>query len=202
MKVWKGNENTDDKIIAVDTIIIYKCNPPNLEIDHYVSDFNNGIIPQKHVTGIPLNYIREIVQQEGKNYISLVMGKDVEEHLKISDDLLKQEIWNFFKSNIPNATLFTEQYSKLKAGKKPLIAAAVVLGLFLWTLPYAIGIDNGYEYEIPNGHYFSLTGIVLVIASFGLTKVITLFSVLLIIALTSFYFKIKNPPVIHKIRWR
>ncbi|MCX6320117.1 MAG: hypothetical protein NTW29_22750 [Bacteroidetes bacterium] len=202
MKCWRGKEQSDDKIIVIVSKVIYRCNPSDFEIDQYITDFKNGIIPQKNVTGIPLHYIQEIIHQEGKNHIRLVMAKDSEEHLKVSDELIRQDILNFFKNYIVNAKLTTEKYSWLKAGKKPLIAAGVVLGLFLWTLPYAISYDNGYEYDVSNGHYFTLTAIILSFASLGLKNVIAIFSALLLIALTSFYLKSRNPPTFHTIRWR
>lgn len=200
MKIWKGNENTDDKIIATDNSVIYKGNPATQEINHCITDIQNGVIPKQGFTGIPVSYLQEIRMQEGKNYIELVMAKDSEEHLRINDEMMKQEVFNYFKNNIPGSSFTIDHYSWFRAGKKPLIALAVVAGLFAWTLPYAIGYDNGTEYEISNGRYNSLTGIVLAIASMGKTNVFLIFGGLAAIALCSFYFKARNPPVIHRLK--
>ena len=199
MKIWRGNEKTDDKIIALINSTIYKGNPPDNEIEHALADLRNGIIPARKFMGIPLHYIKEIRMQEGKIYLQVFFGKDSEEHLRIQDDLLRKEIYDYFKLNIANTSFYTDHYSKLKAGKKPLIALAVVSVLFLWTLYYAVGFDRGFQYETTNGRYDSLTGIVLSIASFGVVKTTIVFSVFILIAVWAFISKAKSPPVIHRL---
>jgi hypothetical protein len=198
-KVWRANEKTDDKIIAFVNSTIYKANPSDVEIEHYISDLRNGSIPTKKILGIPLHYIKEIRMQESKTYMQIFFGKDSEEHLRIQDETLRKEVFNYFKANIPSAQFITERYSKLKAGKKPLIALAVVTTLFLWTLYYAIGFDHGIEYETANGRYDSVTGIVLAIASFGVAKTVLFFGFWFIIALWSLLRKINNPPVMYSL---
>ena len=199
MKIWRGNEKTDDKIIALIDSIIYKANPANDEIEHYISDLRQGIIPTKKTLGIPLSYIKEIRMQEGKNYLQVFFGQDSEEHVRIHDDMQRSEVFNYFKENIPNVSFTVEHYSILKAGKQPLIALLVLIILFLWTLSYAVSIEHGNQYEVTGGHYNSIAGIVLSIASFGVTKTTIVFSVFLAIAVWSFINKAKNPPVIHRL---
>ncbi len=200
MKVWRCDENTDDKVIAFINQTIYKCNPKNSEIDHCINDIRNGIIPTSNYIRIPTPYIKEILLQEGKNYIEVLFGQDSSEHLKIRGELLRTEIFNYFKDNIPKVTSSIEKYSKLKAGKKPLIAMAVVLVIFLYTLYYAIGYDEGKQYEISSGHYNSITGIALAIASYGVKNVVLVFGSLLAIAILAFIRKTKNPPVINRLQ--
>ena len=202
MKIWRGNENTDDIIIAYDNQTIYKGNPKPEEIDNIISQMKTGIIPTLNFISIPLHYIKEIQLQEGKNHIEVVFGKDSYEELKVSDIISRNEIFNYFKENIPSNTYSLDKYSKLRAGRKPLVAMAVISVLFLWSLYYAIEFDKGNEYEISNGHYNSLTGIVLAIASYGTKKVIIVFGSLLAIAIFSFIRKIKNPPVINRLKFR
>jgi hypothetical protein len=202
MKIWRGQENTDDKIIAYADRTIYKGNPKIDEIDYIIIEMKNGIIPTRNFIAIPLSYIKEIKLQEGKNQIEIMFGKDSYEELKIKNVLLRTEIFDYFKQNISGATYSLDEYSKLRAGKKPLIAMAVIGILFLWSLCYAIGYDNGNEYEISNGHYNSLTGIVLAIASYGVKKVVIVFGLLLSIAFFSFIRKIKSPPIINRIKLR
>lgn len=198
-KIWRANEKTDDKIIAFVNSTLYKANPPDNEIDYYISDFRNGIIPTKKNLGIPLHYIKEIRMQESKTYLQIFFGKDSEEHFRIYDENLKKEVFDHFKENIPSAQFITERYSKLKAGKKPLIALAVVSALFLWTLYYAVGFDRGIQYETENGRYDSVTGIILAIASFGVVKTILFFGFWFVIALWSFLRKISRPTVMHRL---
>lgn len=199
MKIWRGNEKTDDKIIAFIDSTIYKGNPRDEEIEHCISDLKNGIVPAKIFFSIPVPYIKEIRMQEEKNYLQVFFGQDSEEHLRIQDEMMRKEVFDYFKQNIANTAFTTDHYSKLKAGKKPLIAMAVVAALFLYTLVYAIGYDKGYQYETVNGRYDSLTGIVLSIASFGVIKTVLIFSILLAIAGWSFYRKASHPPIIHRL---
>ncbi|HMJ46464.1 MAG TPA: hypothetical protein VK498_04000 [Ferruginibacter sp.] len=194
MKIWRGNEKTDDKIIALVNSTIYKGNPKNNEIDHCIDELKSGLTPTRNFIGIPFHYIKEIRLQEGKTYIEITFGQDSEEHLRINEYLLREEIFKYFKQTIPNTTFSVENYSKLKAGKKPLIAMSVLFVLFLWTLYYAVGYDGGYEYEIKNGHYGTLTGIILSIASFGVKKTSFVFITLFSIAFFAFIKKAKNPP--------
>ena len=199
MKIWRGDENTDDKIIAMNNSVVYKGNPQNAEINHCINELMNGIIPKVGFIGIPLSYLKEIRQQEGRDQIELFFGRDSEEHLKIKNDIMRNDIFNYFKENLSGANFSIDRYSKLRAGKKPLIALGVVMAIFFWTLPYAIGYDNGEQYEITNGHYNSLTGIVLAIASAGVRNVIVIFGSLMAIALITTIRKMKNPPVINRI---
>lgn len=199
VKIWRLNEKTDDKIIAFVNSTVYKANPSGNEIEYYISDLRNGTIPSKKILGIPLHYIKEIRMQESKNYLQIFFGQDSEEHFRIQDETLKNEVFDYFKNNIPSAKFAIENYSKLKAGRKPLIALAVVVALFLWALYYAIGFDRGNQYETTNGRYDSVTGIVLAIASFGVTKTILFFGFWFVIALWSFLRKVGKPPVIHRL---
>ena len=129
----------------------------------------------------------------------MLWGKEGEEQLRITDEVRKNKIFEFIKTNTANSEFSVDKYTAIRAGKKPMIAFFVVLALFLWTLFYAIEAESGNVYYIENGHYNSITGIVLGLASFGLTKVVIIFSILLSIAIISFIMKAKNPPIIRRI---
>ncbi|CAN5871471.1 hypothetical protein BH11BAC4_BH11BAC4_04510 [soil metagenome] len=199
MKIWRGNENTDDKIIAFINQTIYKGNPATLEIEHCITAMRNGMIPDGNFFGIPLHYIKEIRLQEGKEYIEISFRGSLE-HLNVRDEILSNEIFNYFKENIPDSSSSIDRYSKLRAGKKPLIAMAVITVIFLYSLYYAVGYDQGYQYEISNGHYNSITGIALWIASYGVKNDVFFFGSLLLIAIFAYVRKAKNPPVINLIQ--
>ena len=158
---------------------------------------NTNNSPQS-LFAIPLHYINTIKMQESKKYIEVLFKGD-SEHLRINNDKSRNEVFDYFKKTIPGATYSHIKYSKLKAGKKPLIAVAVITVIFLYTLYYAIGYDRGNQYEISNGHYNSITGIALAIASYGIKNTIIVFGSLLAIAVFSFVKKIKNPPVIEQL---
>jgi hypothetical protein len=202
MKTWRFNGKAEDKIIAFADGAIYKGNPQDAQVEHCLSDIRMGIVPTKKFFGIPIRYIKEIRMQESKNYLQVFFGHDSEEHLRIREEASRKDVFDYFREHIPSAQFSIEKYSKLKAGKKPLIAMAVVAALFLWTLYYAIGFDNGIEYETVSGRYNSVTGIVLAIASFGVIKTICFFGSWFVIALGSFLRKIRKPPVMHRLLLR
>jgi len=193
MKIWTNEEPGNDKIIAYMDKTIYKGNPKTGDIYKYTLDLEMRNVSSNTFLGIPLNYIKQIKMQEGKEYIEVLFGKSSSEHLRIKNSTTRNEVFEYFKQNIPGRYTI-EKYSKLQAGKKPLIAMVVVMALFLWSLYYAVNIEGGITYTVSNG--LSLTGIVLSIAYLGVTKVIMIFSFLFAIAASSFFLKIKKPPVI------
>ena len=194
MKIWTSEEKDDDKIIALLNDSIYKANPPVNEIEAYVSNIKMQNLPSKKSFKIPLHYISAISLQQSKKYIEVIFKGDYE-HLKVKDDKIRTEIFEFFKQNIPGAIHTIVKISKFQTAKKPLIAMAVVCALFLWCLYIAIGMEAGNEYDVTGQHYHSIAGIVLLIASIGVSKIILLFGALLLIAGTSFIKKYRNPIV-------
>jgi hypothetical protein len=198
MDIWRNENKSDDKIIAYFDDTIYKCNPKESEIEQVLVGFKNKHIPTNNCISIPMPYLKEIHLQEGKNYIEIFFGTDSSEELKINDGAVRNEIFQFFKTNIPRAKYRMEKYSKLKAGKKPLIAMAVILVIGFWVFEISSGMENGEEYSLI-GSVRSLAGIVIALASIGTKKVFLLFGSLFAIALTSFIMKIKTPKVVRKI---
>lgn len=191
MNIWTSTEKGDDKVIAFVNDTIYKANPPEREIDACIFDLKTQNIVSKYFFGIPLHYISTITLQEGKKYIEIKFRGDTE-YLKIKNDTLRNEVFEFFKTNIPGAQYTLEKPSKLKAAKKPLIAMVVVTAMFFWALYLAIGKENGEQYEVTGDHYNSLAGIALALASLGVKKVILIFGSLILIAVFAFIKKYKE----------
>lgn len=194
LKIWTSTEKSDDKIIAISDEYIYKGNPPASEIESAVFDLQMKGETLKHFFTIPLRYIIAINQQEGKKYIEVLFRGDTE-HLKIQNDTKRQEIFDYFKNTIANATLYVSKQSKFQAIKKPLIAMAVLTGLFIWSLYIAVQVENGAVYDVTGENYFSVAGIILLIASLGVTKLIITYASLLTIAGISMIKKYKNPVI-------
>ena len=198
MKFWTNNDKGDDKIIAYHENTLYIVNPPVKELDAVLAGLEQGVIPKTMSTDIPLSYMKQIHMEEGKTYIEVLFGNDSTQHLKIQDNIQRNDVFNYLRSGIEGATYKLDTYSKLRAGKKPLIAMGVVAGIFLWTYSVSQGMEQGEEYRVV-GSQRSLAGIVLLMASMGQKNMILLFGSLLAIALTSFILKIKNPKVVHTI---
>lgn len=196
--IWKSKTQGEDKIIAFIDNIIYKGNPKDDQLEKIILELKNHK-PSSNLIGIPLSHIKEINLEDGKNYIEVLFGMDSTEHLRIKDRERRDEIFGFLKSNVPNSKNHIEKYSKIKAGKKPLFAIAIFLPLFLWTFYIANEIEKGYQYEIV-GRGNSISGIVLAIASLGVTKVSIIFGSILGIAILGFIQKTRNPKIIDQIK--
>jgi hypothetical protein len=196
-KIWTNYDNKGDKLIAFANNTIYKANPKTDEIENIVSqmkmnDFTNG-----DLFYVLAAEIRDIRLQEGKDYIQVLFGKDSEEHLQIKDDARREEIFNFLKDTLPDTSYTVDRYSKLKAVKKPLIALAVVEVLFLYTLFMAWELEMG-ESVMATGRIGAL---LVGIAGLGMVKVFLVYGALTGIVATSIALKMKNPPVVHVIRF-
>lgn len=198
MKFWTSNTKGDDKIIVYHENTLYRINPKNEDLESMIDNLNSGVFPYNTSTGIPLSYIKQINMEESKEYIEVLFGKDSSEHLRIQDSIKRNELFEHLKSSIKGSQYKIDNYSKIRAGKKPLIAMCVVIGIFLWTYNISLGIEQGVDYRLIGSHQ-SLATIVLMIASIGSKKVAMIFGSLFIIAFTSFIIKIKNPKVVHKI---
>jgi hypothetical protein len=198
MQIWTNEEKGNEKIIAYIDQTIYRGNPKSSEIDSCIYDLKMRKIPPDSFVGIPLHYLKEINIQEGKEYIEILFGGDSYEHFRIKDQNRRTEIFNYFKANIPNVIFSVDKYSKVKAGKKPLIAMAVVGLLFLWVFFIAKGMESGNSYEVV-GEQHSLASIVLLIASLGVNKILLIFASLFAIAVIAFIKRAKNPPLITRL---
>lgn len=192
MKYWTSTKKNDDKIIAFVNDTIYKANPRVNDIDKYILDLKTKNISYPEFFGIPLPYITQINQHEHKNYIEVIFRGDTE-HLKIESDHQRNEIFEFFKENIPGANYVVIKQSRIQSIKAPLVAIIVLLVIFLWSLFISIEIQSGNEYDVAGGHYNSIGGIILILASLGMAKLMALFGSLLLIACFSLYRKYKNP---------
>jgi hypothetical protein len=198
MNIWRSENKGDDKIIAYVNETIYKCNPKESEIENTFYNLKSNVPPANNFTSIPLSYLKEIHLEENRNYIEILFGKDSSEQLIVNDSVVKNEIFEFFKTNIPRTKFSIEKYSKLRAGKKPVIAMLVVLAICAWTLYISNGIERGNEYEVV-GNQRSVANIILMLASLGTINVLLIFGSLFGMALTSFILKTKKPKVVQKI---
>lgn len=198
MQIWESDKKGDDKIIAFFNQTIYKANPAPGEVDSYIFKLKMNSIPEAKALEIPLNYIKEITFQEGKNYFDVQFGSNSNEHFIVSDEGRKKEIFGAFEKALPVESTVIN-YSKIRSARKPLIAMVIVGLIFLWTFFLAIGVENGTDYEVA-GSYRSIAGIVLVLAYLGVKKVILIFGLLMIIALISFLKKFNNPPTVHILK--
>lgn len=198
MKTWTSTEKGDDKIIVYANETIYKANPPESETDACLFDLKTQQKISKHFFGIPLQYVSTITLEEGKEYIEILFRGDTE-HLRIKDDASRNEVFAYFKTNLPGATYAVIQPSKFQKVKKPLVAMGVICGIFLWSLYLAVGMEAGVEYKVTGDRYNSLAGIALALGSLGVHKVIMIFGSLFLIAAITLIRKYKAHVVKHTL---
>jgi hypothetical protein len=198
MKVWTSTEKGDERIIAYIDQTIHSGNPKLTDLDSCVQDLKMGKIPDSNFISIPQHYLKSINLESGKEYIEVLYGGDSCEHLRIKDEKSRTEIFEYLAANVPNSVSSVEHYSKVRAGKKPLIAMVIVALIFSWAINIANGIESGNDYEVV-GSQRSVASIILVVAALGVKKVILIFGALFAIAALAFAKKVSKPLVIAKI---
>ncbi|MFT3843600.1 MAG: hypothetical protein QM725_00985 [Lacibacter sp.] len=198
MKIWHSYNQVDTKVIVLNEEFVYLANPKVNEVDDYVQSFKAKIIPDKKVFCIPLSYINRISLIEGKTYLKVEFRGSYED-VVISDNKVKQDVFDYFKTNYSGFKYAIESYSKVRAGKKQLIALLVITVLFSWSFYLAKGMEKGIVYDVEGEQYHSLAGIVLVLSSLGSLNLMIIFGALLILTTFLLIKNIKKPPVIHHL---
>jgi hypothetical protein len=196
--IWTSTQEKDTKIVAIIDQTIYLFKPKVSEIDNYVFELNMNMIPQENMFSIPFRYINTINFYENKKMIEILFRESTEE-IFMTDPAKKEEIFNYLHQNIPGFTYSVEDYSGLRAGKKQIIAILVCLVLFIWSYNIADGFEHGNLYDVEGGHYNSIAGIILVLASLGTKKLMLVFACLFTIAGLSLRRKMKNPYKVQRL---
>lgn len=187
MEVWKSEIKGDTKLIVFNNNIIYLGNPKDENINNSVDDIRNNILPDKMMS-IPLSYIKKIEKRDQN--IDIFYSSKSSERIVISNDSLRNTIFDYFKNNISHLSYSQENISVVNSVKKSIIALIVILLVFFYTMTLALDIENGNEYEIRS--YKSVFTIMYVIAKLGSLKVIMIFSGLIFITATNIFFKAKS----------
>lgn len=180
-KVWLSNARKNDRVIIVTDSDIYKGNPRE-DTSIYRSNINEEKL--RNLFSIPYTYIKSIENQENVNYIKIYYGNDLEEELNITDKDVKNEVFDYIKTKLPQFKYSKRLPSEFKYVKGPAFAMISVLVLFVWTMYYTVQLSNGVEYELSGGRP-GLASIVFSIANLGYFKVIIIYLVLFFLAFFS-----------------
>jgi hypothetical protein len=112
-KIWKLTESKSDKVILIHEKSIYKGNPSKDDINRLNTE-NPDIPIIKSLFAVPYSYIKKIINQEGKNHIKIYFGKDSEEELNVSNEILKNEIFDYLKKDISDLKYKSETPNVIK----------------------------------------------------------------------------------------
>ncbi|MDQ0591740.1 hypothetical protein QFZ37_000109 [Chryseobacterium ginsenosidimutans] len=187
MEVWKSTNNGDTKLVIFNNNIIYSGNPRDENMNNAVYDIKNNRLPD-NMMSIPLSYLKKIEKKE-KN-IELFYGSKSSERIVISNDSLRNTIFDYLKNNITHLSYSQETISAAESVKKSIIALIVILIAFFFTMTIVFDLENGYDYEIHSPK--SIFTIIYVIASLGRIKVFLIFSSLMLITGINIFMKAKS----------
>ena len=177
-KIWKFKESKSNKLILIRDKTIFKGNPNENDLNRLNSE-TTELTFLKDLFSIPYSYIKKIENQKGKTYIKIFFGNNSEEELNIENENVKNEIFEFLKSENPKLKYTAEIPSVISYAKAQLFALLSLTIIFIWSLYLAFQIESGVEYEIVGGGNPGITGIVLVIANLGSLKIIIGYTILL-----------------------
>lgn len=187
-KYWIINDKLN-RLIFIKDKSIYFGTPKDLNSNDFLFNLKKGIITEE-IFSIPYSYISQIENQSKSQIIKIYFGKDSEDEIYIKDNLIKSEVFDFLKSELPEFEYSEKTPSLFKHTKPQMFAILFSTIAFLWTLYITQQIENGIEYQIVGKP--GISGIILVIAQFGTLKVIIGFSLLISIAIFSLLWKNKK----------
>ncbi len=180
-KFWKLNDSKSNRLIFIKDKTIYRGNPKQEELNSlYLGSKNLDFL--KTIFNIPYSYIKRIENQSGKNEIKIFFGIDSQDELKIDNPSTKNEIFEYLKQDLPNFKYGSELPSIMQYAKPQLFALLLTTGMFLWSFYLAIQIEKGIDYQYIPGTS-GIMSIFLLIADFGVLKVVIGFTILLSIIL-------------------
>lgn len=178
IKIWKPTEPKSDKLILIKNECIYKGNPNFEELNKISQDFSN-VSEIKGLFSIPYSYIKKIENQSGKNYIKIFLSPDVEEHLNIYDERLKNEIFSFLRKELMFFKYKIEKPSFLKYTKPQLFGILLLTLIYISTMYFAIQLANGYSFELHNSRVGGIIGMLILLAENGYLKLTLWYSIIL-----------------------
>ncbi len=199
-KTWINRNGTGHNFVLFDNNILYRRHVKKYKIPLVEKELNQGIISDKFI-GLPVAYMKQIEYRDDDKFINISYGNDSVDSIEIKNQTLRKEIFDYLKSNTPNRENYVERPSVLARIKKPLIALAVIGGIFMYVYSVIDGLNQGYEYEIVGGRRGSpgLGGVVLALAQLGLIKNLLIFMPLALIALYRIKVNLENNSEIHYI---
>jgi len=189
-KIWKPTEPNSDKLILIRDSCIYKGNP-SFEDLNSIKAASINIKKIKGLFGIPFSYIKKIESQKGKNFIKIYLGNDSEENLNITNERLKDEIFDFLKVEFNNFQYKVYTPSFLTYTKPQLFGILILTIIYLSTIYFAFQLSNGYSYELQNSRVGGIIGVLILLAKNGYLKLTLWYSIILGLTIFTLIKKLK-----------
>jgi hypothetical protein len=201
LKIWTNKKSNEDNFIVYDGKSLHRARVKKEAFDKITRALNKGEIDKKFIS-VPMSYIKHMEYREDDPKIRIYYGQDSEEELKVSDQALREDIFNYLKVNTDVKETKQEKPPVLSRIKKPLIALFVLIGIFIYVSIIIDGLNSGYEYELRGSGKSGLGALVLGLAQFGMMKNLMLFVPLGSIALYMIYKRSKNNSEIHYLVYK
>lgn len=187
-KIWKLRDSKTNKLVVIKDQAIYKGNINEIDFNRVNAETTDFYF-LKDLFNIPYSYIRKVENQTGKNYIKIFFGNGSEEELFVKNESTKNEIFEFIKEDFSNLEFSSELPSVFKYAKAQFFAIFFLIVIFLWSLYLAIQMENGVEYKLYGNR---ILGIIMILASLGIFKLVSGFLTLLSIAIFSLIKRLKS----------
>ena len=201
-KVWINKDDSGHNFILFNDNILYRR---SVKKDHYfevAQEVNQGKISDKFM-GLPVSYMKHVEYRDDDKYLNISYNQESVDSFEIINNETRKEVFDFLKTQTDNKASGVEKPSVLSRIKKPLIALAVIGGIFAYVYSVISGMNQGYEYEVVGGRRGGpgLGGIVLGLAHLGLMKNALLFGPLALIAIYRMKKNLDNNSEIHYIEY-
>lgn len=197
-QIWELKGAKSNGLIVIKDATIYTGHTKQSNFGGVQSEAD-GLSFVKDLNSIPYRYITSIENQEGGKSIRIYSGKDTEDELIVPDEKVKNEIFQFIKSDAEGFEYKEFLPNVFKYTKAIIFAFIITSVVFLWALGYATELENGTEYELVGGGA-SIDGIILMMAHVGVVNLTTGYAALVALMVFALVKRLKSRSIIEQLK--
>lgn len=198
-QIWELRESKSNSLIVIKDATIYTGHTKQSNFGGAQSKTDNSSFI-KDLYSIPFRYITRIENQKGDKSIRIYSGKDTEDELIVPDEKVRNEIFQFLKSEIEGFEYKEFLPNVFKYTKAIIFAFVITSVVFLWALDYAVELEHGTEYEMVGSGGVSIDGIVFMIANVGVFNLISGYTALLALMVFALVKRLKSRSIIEQLK--
>ncbi len=197
-KIWKFESSKKNNIIVIDNQKIYKGIIDKNEFNYLNKEkIDTNIL--KKLFPIPYSYIKLIENQKGNEFIKIYFGVNSEEELFFDNEKVKDEVFEYLKSDF-NLAYYSKEIPTIYRYAKPQIFALIIVTLlYFWSVYLAVEIENGAVYQII-GNSGGFLSFILILANLGSLQLSIAYLILLGVMFFSLNKKLKSRTEIEYLR--